>query len=174
MHFLESYLWKWNKFVEWNNFLLYFYSFIAWEYLVPLKKFHEVEIIILSLLDSVFRLCYSDGPAQNYLENWLKTQIHQPHHTSTSFWDIPRWFWYKLQCKQVAEDNSNINWSLKTTALSIVDISECKVDLLSKAVRKIPHTPPHLAILYFVNNGSLFFYLKKKSLYFCHFMFRSV
>ena len=118
-------------------------------------------LVFLFLLGSDFRLCYSDGPAQNYLENWLKIQIYWPHHTSTSFWDISRWFWYRLQHAQAVADNFNINYNLKITTVDILGISENKADLLSKAVRKIPYTPPHLAILYLLTM-EVYFSINKK------------
>lgn len=66
-----------------------------------------------------------------------------------------------------------INHSLKTTVLGIVNISESKADFLSKGARKA-FSPPHLAILYFVNNRGSCFPTFKKSSYFCLFKFGSV
>lgn len=140
------------------------YSFIAWEDLAS-KKIRKVIGQCFSIghcfQTMVFRLPSSELPRK------LTTKAGSPA------WPPPP------PVSEISPDDSDTNYSMNRylqiilnkliipnklqleIAAGIVGVSESKADFLSKAVKKA-FFPSHLAILYFVNNGGLFFYFKKK------------
>lgn len=82
--------------------------------------------------------------------------MHQLHHPLIIFYRLSQ---YELHDEKITLDNSNTHYNLKTIAMGIVIILERIADLLLKTLRMdFPH---HLTMLYFVNNGGLFFYHTK-------------